>query len=183
MKYHLPLVLLVALLPVVATAAGTFELSGSFGFSRSNYSETNFEWSRRWGASIGYHFTERSGIEVGYQGVTTRSHIADYGDTEFHDRIYGIDWVQDITGRNFPVQPYAKLGVAQINRDATAVYVNGLRPALTMDSVSVNLAAGLRIYLTKNFAIRAEATSYLAGGSVRTWLDNVHTTLGTSFFF
>jgi hypothetical protein len=45
------------------------------------------------------------------------------------------------------------------------------------------LGAGLRIYLTRAFAIRVEGTSYLEGGSLPTWKDNIAATFGISIYF
>lgn len=166
-------------------AAGMLEYSLGFSFARSNYSEQDFSWRRTWGASVGYHFTERSGIEFSYQNVTERTQIRNYEDTTFNDQIYSISWVQYFAGKSFPIQPYLKGGVGQLNRDGNGHYGANpdLKPPSRVDSVSVVLGGGLRVFITKHVALRSELTSYLSGGSVRTYKDNISTTLGFSVYF
>ncbi|MGZ3698954.1 MAG: hypothetical protein ACXWP5_12550, partial [Bdellovibrionota bacterium] len=43
-------------------AAGTFEVSLGISFNQSNYGGGNFEWTRKWGASVGYYFFSVSEI-------------------------------------------------------------------------------------------------------------------------
>jgi hypothetical protein len=162
-------------------AAAEVELSAGFSFSQSNYSADSYNWNRRWGASVGYNFSERSGIEISFQDIVDRSHIPGYEDTTFHDNVYSANWIQSLMSRKFPVQPYFKVGVGQLNREASGSYGNGASPPLLVDSITGVLAAGMRIYITRAFAIRSEATSYLSGGSIRTWRDNFGFTVGLSF--
>lgn len=164
-------------------AAGTFELSLGFQFNRTQYDGLGFSWVRRWGSSVGYHFNDKSEVEFSFQDVVDRTKITGSEDTTFHDQIYSLNWVQAFTGKNFPIQPYVKIGVGQLNRSATGSYANGTEPPRIMDSVTGVLAGGLRIYIMRNFALRGEATSYLARGSIRTWKDNLAFTSGVSFYF
>lgn len=164
--------------------AGPFEFSVGFSFNKSNYGDANYSWSRRYGGSIGYYFTERSQIEIAYQDVWDRTKIDGFEDTTFHDKIYSADWVQNLTGRDFPVQPYFKLGIGQLNRNATGSYNGGTSsPPAEVDSLTVIVGAGLRLYLTRAFAVRTEATTYLTGGAIGTYKDNVAFTFGVSLFF
>lgn len=164
-------------------SAGAFEVSGGFNFNRSNYSETSYSWNRRWGASVGYHFTERSGIEFSFQDVVDRTMISGYEDTTFHDQVASINWIQELLGKKYAVQPYFKVGVGQLNRTATGVYAGGGSPPLLVDSLTGVAGAGLRIYLTRTFGLRFEGTSYLSGGSIATWRDNFALSFGASIYF
>ena len=164
-------------------AAGAFELSLGFSFNRSNYTGSNYSWSRHWGATAGYYFTEHSEIEFSVQDIVDRTSIMGYEDTTFHDQIYSFNWVQSLTSKDFPVQPYVKVGLGQLNREATGSYANGGSPPAIVDSLTVVLGAGLRLYFTKKFAIRSEATTYLTGGNIQTWKNNVSTNIGVSFYF
>jgi hypothetical protein len=172
-----------ALLTPWRAAAGTFEYSLGFSFNRSNYSDDDFSWNRRWGTSLGYHFNDRSEVEFAYQDIVDRTRIDGYEDTTFHDQIYSFNWVQNLLDKNSAFQPYVKLGLGQLNRSATGNYAGGASPPSLVDSVTVVLGGGLRLYLTRAFALRFEATSYLSGGSVRTWKDNIGVQFGTSIFF
>jgi hypothetical protein len=122
-------------------------------------------------------------VEISFQDVVDRTRIANFEDTTFHDQIYSASWIQTLTGQNFALQPYVKAGVGQLNREATGSYANGVAPPSRVDSVTGVMGVGLRIYVTRTFAVRSEATSYLAGGSIRTWKDNLSTTIGASLYF
>lgn len=165
--------------------AGAFEVSLGFSFSRSNYgSEYNYSWTRRWGASLGYEFNEKSQIEFAYQDLTDRTFIEGYQDTVFWDRVYSVNWVQSLLGKAYAFQPYFKAGVGQLNRDATGTYGGGASaPVAQVDSITGVLGAGFRLYFTRTIAFRAEATSYLTGGALSTWQDNWSTSLGLSLVF
>lgn len=169
-------------LPALA-ADGTFEFSVGLSYSKSNYTEQNYNWNRRYGVSIGYHFTERSGIEFSFQDSVERTYIANYQDTTFNDRVYGLSWVQALTGKSAPIQPYFKLGAGQLNRDASGSYANGAAPTTRVDSLTGILGVGFRLYLIKGFALRGEVTSYLQGARISTWKDNLSASVGLSLFF
>ncbi len=162
-----------------AAAAG-LEISAGLSFSRSSYGDGNYSWTRRWGSSVGYEFNDRSEIEFAFQEVLDRTYIEGYQDTTFHDEVYSFNWVQNLLGRNSPLQPYVKVGIGQLNRDASGVYAGGSSPPKRLDVVTGVLGGGTRLYLTRSFAIRFEVTSYLEGGNIRTWQDNVGATLGLS---
>lgn len=164
-------------------AAGNVEISSGLSYTRSSYGGGSYSWTRRWGSSVGYEFSDRSEIEFAYQDVVDRTRIEGYEDTTFHDEVYSFNWVQNLLGRNSPIQPYVKAGIGQLNREASGTYAGGSAPAKRVDSLTGVLGGGARIYLTRSFAIRAEVTSYLEGGSIRTWKDNVGATLGGSFSF
>jgi hypothetical protein len=174
--------LLLCLAPATASA-GAIELSIGASFNRSNYSETSYAWTRRLGFSVGYHLTELSEIEIAFQDVIDRTFIQDYQDTTFHDEVYSANWVQSLTGKESVFQPYFKVGVGQLRRTATGSYASGAAPPSEIDSLTAILGAGLRIYITKTFAIRGEATTYLTGGALGTWQDNYALQAGVSWFF
>lgn len=176
------IILSLVLAPSLA-AADPLEFSLGFSFNRSNYSNSNFTWSRRWGTSLGYYFSENAEVEIAFQDVLDRTKLTGFEDTTFHDRIYSANWVQSLSNRNFPIQPYVKLGLGQLNRDAQGSYALGLSPPARLDSLTVVMGAGLRLYFTRRFAIRSEATSYLTGGKISTWQDNIAVTAGASIIF
>lgn len=167
----------------VSSALAETEISAGFNYNHSTYSATDYSWTRRWAASVGYHFTETSELEMGVQDVTDRTSLTNYENTTFHDRIFSVDWVQSLTGRDFPVQPYVKGGIGQLNRDATGNYSDGSSPPKVYDTMTAILGVGIRIYLTRTFAIRTEATSYLEGARLATWQDNIGVTAGLSYTF
>jgi len=177
------LALLIALGVPDSAHAGAFELGFGFFFTRNDYGDGNFSWDRRWGSSFGYHFNEHNEVELAFQDEYTRNLISGLEDTAFHDRVISLNWVQSLLGKDYAVQPYLKLGVGQLIRDASGSYATGIPVPEEVDSLTGVLGAGMRIYLTRTFALRAEATTYLVGGSLRTWKDNYGVQFGASIFF
>lgn len=165
------------------TWAGVFEVAYSFGFNRTTYSEESFAWNRRQSVAFGYHFTDVSGIEFAFQDITSRTLILGFQDTTLHDQIYSVNWVQALAGRNAVFQPYLKLGFGQLNRNASGNYLGVVAVPTQVDSITVVMSAGIRIAVFRNTGLKLEATSYLEGGSIRTWKDNVAGALGLSIYF
>ncbi len=91
--------------------------------------------------------------------------------------------VQSLTSKNAVVQPYLKLGAGQLNRDATGTYAGGASPPVLYDSLTVILGTGLRFFVMRDFALKAELTTYINGGVLSTWQDNFHFNGGFSFYF
>ncbi len=172
----------VLLLPWQA-AAGYFEYSIGFNFDRSEYGDGSFSWSRRWGTSLGYNFSDISQIEVSFQDVVNRNRYAGFEDSNYHDRIYSLNWVQSLFGKEFFFRPYVKAGVGQLNRTAVVSNYLGRRQESNVDSLTAVAGAGIKISITRAFGIRVEATSYLSGGRIKTWRDNLAGTIGGSIYF
>jgi hypothetical protein len=164
-------------------SAGVWEFSAAFSYNRSNYSDQNFNWTRRIGLGLGYYFTERSEIEFSAQDVIDRTSIQGFEDTTFHDQIYSLNWIQYITDKDAPFQPYLKLGVGQLNREASGSYALGVAPPAILDEVTVIIGGGAKLFITKSFGLRLEAVSYVAGGSISTWDQNFSVTMGLSVYF
>ena len=182
LRLFLAILVMCLVLPWQA-AAGSFEYSFGFSYNRSNYSDNNYSWSRRWGTSLGYHFNDTSELELSFQDVTDRTSISGFEDTTFHDQIYSANWVQGLLGKGYWIQPYVKVGIGQLNRTASGTYMGGAQPPAILDQVTPVLGAGLRLYLSRSFAIRSEATTYLDGGAISTWQQNVAVSIGASIFF
>ncbi|MFN7685079.1 MAG: hypothetical protein ACK5QT_06670 [Oligoflexia bacterium] len=164
---------------VALEARAEIELSGGFSFNRTNYSEGNFSWTRRAGGSIGYRLSLLSSIEFSIQEVVDRTRIIGFEDTVFTDNIYSINWVQNLFTLA-AIQPYFKVGAGQLNRSATGTYANGSNPNPVTDSLTAVLGLGTRVFVTRGFAIRAELMSYLTGGNIGTYRDNVGMNIGLS---
>ncbi len=162
--------------------ADRFEVSAGFSFNRTNFSPGNYSWTRRLGGSIGFKFSALSSIEFALQDVYDRTKIANFEDTYFRDQIYSVNWIQNLF-TFASIQPYFKVGAGQLNREAGGEYANGASPNPRTDSVTAVIGAGTRIYVTRGFGIRIEAMSYLTGGAISTYKDNVGFTVGASLGF
>lgn len=183
-KFYLIGFMLFAALGAESARAGIMELSFGFGYNRQNYSQGNYAQTTRYSVGVAYHFNALSGVEWSFQQVTDRTFIKDLQNTTFNDRIYSLNWVQSFTGKEARFQPYVKLGAGQLNRDATGSYgTTGGKPPPLVDSLTILLGAGARLYITNAVAFKVEAVSYLQGFEIRTWNDNLGITLGTSFYF
>ena len=183
MKFGSAIPLIFSLWFSATSYAGVTEISAGFFYNRTNYSPTDYNWTKRLGFSIGYYFTESSQIEFAYQDMIERMLVTGYQDTTFHDRVYSFNWVQSILGKKHRFQPYVKAGIGQLNRDGSGTYAGGGAPPARYDAVTGVLGAGFKLYLTQTFAIRTEATSYLAKGSISSWKDNIAASIGVSLLF
>ena len=163
--------------------AGVFELGGNLSYSKSTYGTDSYTWSRRWSGNFAYHLTDVSSIEASYEDAVERDHIPGYQDTTFHDKIYSVSWVQALIGSQFFFQPFVKGGLGQLNRDATGSYANGVAPPVSTDQLTVILGGGLRMFLTQHFVLRTQVTSYIEGGRIKTYKDNIAASVGISFYF
>jgi len=171
------------LLPTSA-AAGVFELSAGYSYSLNYYSESDYEWKVSYSSSLGYHLTDKTEVEVEFQDTTDTTSIAGFQDTTFHDQMYSVDWVQSLTGKDFFIQPFFKLGVGELNRTATGSYGFGVAaPPAIEDDLSAILGAGFRLFFTRTFGLRADATTYLTNGAIWSWQQNFSIQTGLSIYF
>jgi hypothetical protein len=164
----------------LAAEAGQIELSVGGSYNHSTYSGTDYEWTRRYGASAGYYLTAKTEIEFSYQDSVDRTMISGFEDTTFHDQIYGLTLSQSFFDKNSWCQPYVKVGIGQLNRDASGTYAGGVSPPEVEDNVTGILGAGLKVYLSRAFGLRGEATSYIVSG--QPWTSNLSATFGVSLY-
>jgi hypothetical protein len=170
------------LIPKTASAQyGEVSLQGSY--SRSNYSETSYQWTRTWVASVGYNFGMTTGIEFEYRSSTVRTFVEHLQDTTFHDQVYSLNLMVGILSAQSSVQPYFKVGIGQLNRDAEGTYSGGGRPPAIYDSLTVVLGVGTKIFFSRKFSVTFEGTSYLSGGNIGSWKDNFAFSTGLSVYF
>ena len=174
--------LMLSLLSEVARA-DYWELSGGLNYNKSTYSGGSYSWNRRLGASIGYNFTDSSTLEIAYQKSYERDHYEGFEDSTFDDQVYSLNFVYNLLGKNASIQPYVKVGIGQLFRNSSVYDSVGRAQVNQLNQLTGVLGAGLKFYITKTFAIRAEATSYLSGAKIATWKDNFGATFGVSFYY
>jgi hypothetical protein len=167
--------------------AGMFEVSLGFSYNRTNYSTPeNYNTSNRWTTSLGYFFSESSEIELNFSDSREKTVLVDYQQSEFHDRVYSVSWVQSIFPRSYRIQPYARAGIGQLNRDGTVDYYSSgekISTSMTQDSLTGVLGVGLKFPIINQLGFKSEAMTYLKGAAINTWKDNISVTLGFSFYF
>lgn len=162
--------------------AGLWEVSGIFGWNRSNYID-GFTRTIRYGGSVSYRFNNYSELEGGLQKSIQKIYVTSYQDTVFEDLTASISWIQNFSAIDSPVQPYLKAGVAQLNRDQSGTYLGQQLATRQRDIVTIVLGAGVRVFVTKRIALRSEFISYLEKGSIRTFDDNISANFGLSLYF
>lgn len=169
---------------VSPASAGYWEISTGLNYNRSTYAGGSYSWTRRLGGSVGYNFSDSSTIELAYQKSRDRTHYEGFEDSTYDDAVLSVNMVWNILGKQAMFQPYVKGGIGQLNRRATIYIAPDNKSQITsLDQLTGVIGGGVRFYLTKQFAIRLEATSYLSGAKLKTWKDNFGSTLGGSFYF
>ena len=163
--------------------AGVFETGTGYSYRQSSYNGGAYTRTKAWNATFGYFFTRDSEVEFVYSDSTTHEFVPNVQDIQYRDRVYSLNLVYHFFSETDPVRPYVRGGVGQLNRDATGTYTGGFSPAGRLDQVTVIGGLGLKAKLAGQFSIRAEATSYLTGGSISTWQDNFAFSVGGSFYF
>lgn len=164
-------------------SAGYWEISTGLNYNRSTYSGGSYSWTRRLGGSVGYNFSDSSSIELAYQKSRDRNHYEGFEDSVYDDTVKSVNMTWNLLGKQAIVQPYLKAGIGQLNRRAQVTLSTTQSQNQSLDQVTGVIGGGIRLYLTKQFAIRFEATSYLSGAKIKTWRDNFGSTLGGSFYF
>lgn len=180
--FILSLVMSAPVLYVPKGLAGVFEIGSAFAFQRSNFSETSYTWTRRYSFSFGYYFTQDSQVAFVFQDSTTRTFVQQVQDVSFHDQVYSIDLSYYLLKEQDPFRPYFKLGIGQLNRDATGTYEGGYAPPGRVDQITGIIGLGVKLRASERLGFKAEASSYLTGGAIGTWKDNLTFSVGGSFF-
>ena len=166
--------------------AGVFDVGGTLSYSKSTYNGGSYTWTRGWTGTFGYFFTQESELEVMYLDSVTKDYLAGSQDITYHDRTYSINMLYHLFTEADPVRPYFKVGIGQLNRNATGTYAaNGavFAPPSELDQITVILGAGVKVKLASQFSLKGEATSYLSGGNIGSWKDNISVNIGGSYYF
>jgi hypothetical protein len=163
--------------------AGIFELSGGYALTRSTYNGGSYTHETSWTASFGFYFTEESEFELMYQDTKTNDYVPGVQNTTNRDRVYSANLLFHLAAKDAWVKPYVRGGIGQLNRDATGTYEGGYAPPGQMDEVTVIGGLGIKMKINDRFGAKAEAVTYLQGGSISTWQDNLNVTVGGSIYF
>lgn len=170
-------------LGTVSAEAGFWEASAGLNYSRSKYSGGSYSWSRRLGGSLGYNFSDSSTVEIAAQKSFERNHYEGFEDSFYDDQVYSVNFVWNILDKQSVIQPYVKVGVGQLVRNASVHNSTGQSQLQELNQLTGVIGTGFRIYLTKTTALRLEGTSYLSGAKLGTWRDNFGMTFGLSLYF
>lgn len=174
---------ILSLLSVSRSLANPIEITLEASYSRQKYDAVSFTWNRRWAASFGYTLFNMTEIELSYQKIDSQTVYGTFQNVSYHDNIYSLDLVQAILPQSYFFQPFIRVGLGQLNRTAEGAFANGTVPPAILDSITGVIGVGTKIYLSRRFAIRIQATSYLSGGDITTWSQNISTNLGLTVVF
>ena len=164
--------------------AGVFELGGSYAYQKSTYNAGSYTWSQRWSGSLGYYFSQDSELELMYQDSLNKNYQLGVQDITYHDRVYSMNLLYYLMGQEAAIKPYFRIGGGQLNRDETGTYVgSNFSPPGRLDEITVILGFGLKAKVNSRISIKLDATSYLSGGAVSSWKDNLAISIGGSFYF
>jgi hypothetical protein len=164
--------------------AGVFELGGAYSYGYNSYAGGAYTSSKTWSTSLGYYFTQESEVEFSYQDSNNRDFVPNVQDISYQDQVYSLNFIYHLAGEGAPIKPYFRLGVGQLNRDASGIYYSSnYGPPGRLDQVTVIGGLGVKMKLTSRFGLKAEATSYLSGGNISTWKNNITLNIGGAFYF
>ena len=182
MKYKKILGILIGLLFFSSAQAGVYELGASFAWNRSNYAGNSYTWTRSWAGSFGYFFTQDSEVQFSFSDTTNRDYEPGLQDISYEDRVYSLNFLYYLFEETSMFRPYFRIGVAQLNRNESG-NIGGQVPAGELDQVSVIGGLGFKLKLSEKISFKTEATSYLTGGSIGSWQDNLTFNFGAAFYF
>ncbi len=184
MKYGKIITTLIGLFWFVSAQAGVYELGASFAYSRSNYNAGSYTRSSAYGISFGYYFTQDSEVQFSYSDKTDKTFVKNVQDTTYRDRTYSINMLYYLLDEQSTFRPFFRIGIGQLNRDATGTYsAAGYSAPGRLDTVSVIGGLGFKWKVLEKIALKCEATSYLTGGAIGSWSDNLTFNIGGAFYF
>ncbi len=185
---------LFAIMPWQWAVAATIELSGMVAYGRANFSDGYNSVQRRYTGSIDFKFTPVSALQFEYTDSTTKisypvniSSILPYPvytteATTYRDKIYSFNWVQNLVPTKWLVQPYVLLGGGKMKRNLLREYPElGIYQTISQSVSTGTAGIGLRVFLTKNMAIKGEAKTYVPKFQFRKYKENQMFSVGVSW--
>ncbi len=192
-KIRVLALLLFAWAPASAFAA-VVELSAMLAYSTSEYADGYRSVQRRYSGSIDFKFTSVSALQFEYmQSKTEIAYNTTLGqliliptreNITYEDKVYSFNWVQNLVSAKWIIQPYVVVGGGRMNRRVTDELPAYNYKSVTTQNVTTGTGgAGLRIFLTRNMAIKAEAKTYVPNFQFSKWKENQMLSVGLSWMF
>lgn len=188
------LIIAAAFFAMPAAKAAQVETSAMIAYSKSNFNDGYSSMQRRYTGTIAFKFTAISALEFEYSdSVSKVSYLTDIGTKlpsytrlayTYKDKVYSFNWVQNLVPSKWIIQPYLVLGGGKMQRRATEELPElGYSRTVTQNVTSGTGGAGLRIFLTRNMAIKLEARTYVPNFNFKKWKENQMTSAGLSWLF
>lgn len=186
--------LFLCLLTPGMAAAATVEISAMLALTKSEFSDGYKSESRRYTGSIDFKFTAVSAFELEYTDSTTKtSFTTTLGglllrptrqEVTYKDQIYSFNWVQNLVSSKWIIQPYFVIGGGRMVRKVTISLPEVPYSQNTTQNVTQGTGGvGLRIFLTKAMAIKAEARTYVPDFKFDKWKETQMMSVGLSWMF
>lgn len=185
--------LLCLLTPGVANAASV-ELSAMLALTKSEFSDGYKSETRRYTGSVAFKFTAVSALEFEYtDSLTQTSFTTTLGglllrptkqEVTYKDQIYSFNWVQNLVSSKWILQPYFVIGGGRMTRKVTITLPEVPYSQNSSQNVTQGTGGlGLRIFLTKAMAIKAEVRTYVPDFKFSKWKETQMTSVGLSWMF
>jgi hypothetical protein len=159
------------------------EISAMASLSKTDYGNNTYTTSKRYTATLGVNLTLTTEIELSYSYTDSFLNQDPVQTTDTNEQTLGLSIVQSLVPPQFAVQPYAKVGVAQYNRRQTGTIAGIPTSPIETKSPSAILGAGLRVFLTRNFSLKAEGVTYLPNMHVDQGKNNFMVQAGVGWHF
>ena len=196
MKVFLLLVLFIVAFAEAAQSA-VIELTALAAYGRSRFADGYSSRQNRYTGSVEFKFTSISSIQFEYSQTTTKisfpvptslcSLLGSSCGSEaitYLDQVYSFNWIQNLVPSKFIIQPYFKIGGGKLfRRQTTELTTLGIKQINT-ENVATGIAGlGIRIFLTRNMALKGEIASYVPDFKFAQWKDNQLFSTGLSWMF
>lgn len=195
-KVVLLLSLLGLFMGVGESRAAVIELSGMLAYGKADFADGYKSTQRRYTGSIDFKFTSVSALQFEYTDSTTKVSypinlssmlITPRTTTQaisYRDKIYSFNWVQNLVPSKWIVQPYVLLGGGKMQRRLTKEIPElGLSESEVQNVTTGTGGMGLRIFLTRNMAIKGEMKTYVPKFQFSKWKENQLFSVGISWVF
>lgn len=163
-NYNISMRILIILL-LISTKSFAFltELSLSYAQKKTYFNNLNYNNTESTTGSVSFYFMEKLAVELSYTDASVLREETIYnGNNGFTQvislqkiAVYGSDLIVMLSDKKSVLQPYVKVGVAQIKKTLTTknsdVFVY---PSDPINSTSPSYGAGLKIALTEAFGIK-----------------------------
>lgn len=178
-----------------AQAVAAVELSGLVAYGKTELANENYRSRQlRYTGTVSFKFTSVSALEFEYTESTTKySYLTNIGtifphltreDIVSKDKIYSFNWVQNLVSSRWLIQPYLVFGGGRMVRYYSQSFSEfGYSSSISQNVTSGTAGVGLRIFLTRNLAVKAEQKTYVPNFHFKSWKENQMLSIGLSWLF
>lgn len=174
--------------------AAVIELSGLMSYGKTDFADGYKSTQKSYTGSVDFKFTQVSSLQFEYTNrVTKVSYPVNVGinlpyylseATTYKDKIYSFNWVQNLVPSKWIIQPYFLIGGGKMRRELTREYPElGLKQTVIQHVTTGTGGVGLRLFMTKNMAIKGEMKTYVPKFSFSRWKENQQYSIGLSWVF